>query len=135
MKKGCDKLGPYAGLFLRLGLGVVFFYHGYGKVFGAQGLGSSWAGPDMPAIIQILVSWGELLGGAAFLLGFLTPIASMGIIIIMAGAIATVHGKNGFGMMQQGYEYNFVLISMCLALIGTGPGPFSIGGKCCKSSE
>ena len=49
---------------------------------------------------------------------------------VMTGAIVLVHGKNGFNMMNHGFEYNYALIMMSLALIGTGPGPFTIGGKC-----
>lgn len=136
MGKGCDKLGPYAGLFLRIALGVVFVYHGYGKVFGAGGLGTVW-NPEMPTIVQALVAWGELICGAAILVGFETGLASIGIIIIMIGAIVLVHGKNGFGMMNGGFEYPFVLILMCLALMGTGPGKFSVGSgsKCCKKED
>jgi len=133
MKECCEKLKAFAPLFLRIGLGVIFLYHGYGKVFGeGAGLGSTWNASGMSAIVQILVSWGELLGGAAILLGFMTELASLGIIIIMLGAIFLVHGKNGFGMMGGGFEYNFALIMMCLALIGTGPGQFKIGCKCCN---
>lgn len=118
---------------LRAGLGVIFFYHGFGKVFGeTTNLGSAWNPSGMPAIMQILVSWGEFLCGAGILLGFLTEIASLGIIIIMAGAIITIHGKNGFNMMNHGFEYNYALIMMALALIAIGSGPCSIGPKCKK---
>jgi len=132
MKECCEKLKQCAPLFLRIGLGVIFIYHGFGKVFGeGVALGSAW-NPGLPAIVQILVAWGELLGGAAILLGFLTELASLAIIIIMLGAIVLVHGKNGFGMGGGGYEYNFALIMMCLTLIGIGPGPCRIGGCGCK---
>ena len=136
-KECCEKLKPYAGVFLRLGLGIIFTYHGFGKVFGAgTSLGTAW-NPNLPVVVQALVSWGEFLGGLAILTGFLTELAALGIIIIMAGAIITVHGQNGFNMMNRGFEYNFALIMMCLALIATGPGPLSIGccnkgGGCCK---
>jgi len=134
MKECCEKLKPYASLFLRIGLGTVFTVHGFPKVFGAgAALGTAWAGEGFPTIIQLMVSWGEFIGGIALLVGFLTPLAALGIIIIMAGAIITVHGKNGFSMGNQGYEYNFVLISMCLALIANGPGKFALDNKfCCK---
>jgi len=133
MKACYEKLKPLASLFLRLGLGVIFLYHGYGKVFGeGAALGTAWNSQGMSVVLQILVSWGEFLGGIAFLVGFLTPVASLGIIIIMLGAIITVHGKNGFGLMQHGFEYNFALIIMCLALIATGSGPFSMDSKWCK---
>lgn len=137
MKECCQNLKPYAPLFLRLGLGVVFVYHGYGKIFGeAAALGTAWAGDGFPVLVQALVAWGEFLGGLAILAGFMTPVAALGIIVIMTGAIITVHGKNGFNMMNQGYEYNFALISMCLALIASGPGPFSAdSGRCCKGPD
>ena len=136
-KECCEKLKPYAGVFLRLGLGIIFTYHGFGKVFGAgTSMGTAW-NPNLPVVVQALVSWGEFLGGLAILSGFLTELAAAGIIIIMLGAIITVHAKNGFGMQGGGFEYNFALIAMALALIATGPGPLSIGccnkgGSCCK---
>lgn len=133
MKECCEKLKPLAPLFLRLGLGVIFLYHGYGKVFGeGANFGSSWNSHGMATIIQILVAWGEFLCGGAILLGFMTKLAALGIIVIMVGAIVLVHGKNGFGMMNGGFEYPYALITMALALIGTGPGPCSIG---CRKKE
>ena len=131
MKECCEKLKPLAPLFLRLGLGVFFFFPAYGKVFGeGANLGSAWNSHGMTTIVQILVAWGEFLCGGAILLGFMTEIAALGIIVIMIGAIVMVTGKNGFNMMGGGFEYNYALILMSLALIGTGPGSFKIG--CCK---
>jgi len=133
MKECCEKLKPLAPLFLRLGLGVIFLYHGFSKVFGeGANLGSSWNPHGMAAIVQVLVAWGEFLCGGAILLGFMTEVAALGIIVIMVGAIIMVHGKNGFSMMNHGFEYNYALIAMCLALIGTGPGSFKIGCGCKK---
>jgi putative oxidoreductase len=134
MNACCEKLRPYAPLFLRIGLGIIFTYHGYGKVFGdGTALGTAWNAPEMPVIIQALVAWGEFIGGIAIILGFLTELAAVGIIIIMIGAIVTVHGKNGFSLMNGGFEYNFALIMMCLTLIATGPGPVKLFGcPCCK---
>ncbi|HBO97248.1 MAG TPA: hypothetical protein DE315_06155 [Candidatus Omnitrophica bacterium] len=135
-KECCEKLKPYAAVFLRLGLGIIFTYHGFGKVFGeGTGMGTAW-NPGLPVVLQTLVAWGEFLSGIAILTGFLVEAGAVVITIIMLGAIVMVHGKNGFGMMNGGFEYNFALIAMALALIATGPGPFSIGccggGSCCK---
>ena len=75
-KECCEKLKPYAGLFLRLGLGIIFTYHGFGKVFGAgTSMGTAW-NPGLPVPVQALVAWGEFLGGVAILLGFMTELAA-----------------------------------------------------------
>ena len=114
-----------ASLALRVGLGTIFIYHGWGKVFAPEHRwGTKWH-DNLEPILQAAVAWGELLGGVALLIGFLTPVAAAGIIAIMAGAIAQVHGKHGFGL-PKGYEYNFALIIMCVALILIGSGSFAI---------
>lgn len=136
MKGCCEKLKPYAAVFLRLGLGIIFTYHGFGKVFGeGTSLGTAWH-PDLPVVLQTLVAWGEFLSGVTILTGFMVELGALAIIIIMIGAIVTVHWKNGFNMMSGGFEYNFALIMMCLALMATGAGPLSVGccnkgGGCC----
>ena len=133
MLKCCEKLKSMGPMFLRLGLGIIFLYHGYSKVFGAgANFGSSWNPSGMATVVQILVAWGEFLCGGAIFLGFMTEIASLGIIVIMTGAIVLVHGANGFGMRGGGYEYNYALIMMSLALIATGPGACSLGCGCKK---
>jgi putative oxidoreductase len=114
---------------LRLTLAVIFIYHGLGKV-GGEGTawGARWiASEGAPAApVQLAVAWGELIGGIALAAGFLTRLAALGIIAIMAGAIATVHWPHGFGLQNQGYEYNFAIIMMALCLVLGGPGPFAV---------
>jgi putative oxidoreductase len=112
-------------LVLRAGLAVIFIYHGLGKVNADTNWGSAW-NPALPTYQQILVAWGELLGGAALAIGFLTRLAALGIIAIMAGAIATVHWEHGFGLKDMGYEYNFALIVMAAALVLLGGGVISV---------
>jgi putative oxidoreductase len=107
-----------APLLLRLCLAAVFIYHGMDLV-GKSG-GTAW-NPGMPVAQQVAVAWGELLGGIAMLLGFLTRLAAVGLIVIMAGAIATVHWEHGFAL-PMGYEYNVVLIGICLVLLLSGGG-------------
>jgi putative oxidoreductase len=110
-------------LLLRLGLAVIFVYHGWEKV-STPGFeyGARWMGDAQPAPVQFAVAWGELLGGAALALGLLTRLAALGIVVIMAGAIALFHGKNGFGLQNQGFERDFAIIVMCLPLILGGGG-------------
>jgi putative oxidoreductase len=119
-------------LILRLVLAVIFIYHGQALIFAEKNeWGSAWMKPKpgeeaQPAVVQLAVAWGQLLGGIALAAGFLTRLAALGIIAIMAGAIALVHWEHGFDIREGGYEYNFALIAMCLALVLSGAGPLSI---------
>jgi putative oxidoreductase len=128
-----DALAP---LVLRLTLATIFIYHGFDKVAGKDNdLGSKWASkaweqqrePPPAAlqfhISQFAVAWGELLGGIALALGLLTRLAAAGLIIIQLGAIYTVTFQKGFSFASGGgWEYNFALLGMCLALIVGGGG-------------
>jgi len=117
----------FAPLLLRLGLAAVFIFHGLDKI-GKDG-GAAWmpAGPDaLPGVLQLAVAWGELIGGCALAVGFLSRLAAAGIIAIMAGAVATVHWPHGFSLQSGGYEYTFVLIVMALCILIGGPGPLAV---------
>jgi putative oxidoreductase len=114
-----------APLVLRLGLAVIFVFHGLQKVHPDAGWGTNWH-PNLSFALQIPVAYGELLGGIALAFGFLTRLAALGIAGIMAGAIATVHGPNGFSLAAGGFEYNFALIMMCVPLMLTGGGLISL---------
>jgi putative oxidoreductase len=118
-------------IILRATLAVVFIYHGLEKVTPDSGYGIRWmpapadGSAGLPMGLQLAVAWGELLGGVAIALGLLTRIAALGIIGIMAGAIVTVTGHT-FSLLNKGFEYNFVLIMVALALIITGAGTLSL---------
>ena len=124
----------FAPLLLRAGLAAVFIYHGLEKITPDNAYGLKWADhmTGAPVVLQnapplqIVVAWGELLGGVAVALGLLTRLAAAGLIIIMMGAILTYTGGHGFSVVKEGYEYNFVLILMAAALILTGAGTFSL---------
>lgn len=123
-------------LVLRLGLAVIFIYHGLGKVGAESNFGAGWArvpaGQEtIPTAMQLAVAWGEMIGGVALAAGFLTRWAALGIALIMVGAIATVHGKNGFplvleGTPNMGYEYNFAILVICAAVMLLGGGSLAV---------
>jgi putative oxidoreductase len=75
--------------------------------------------------MQSLVAWGELVGGIALALGFLTRIAALGIGCIMAGAIYTTTGLKGFDILKGGFEYDFVLLVLCAGVFLLGGGYLS----------
>ena len=124
-----------APLLLRAALAAIFIFHGYHQVWDAGNeWGSAWMnkmaeakGQSPPgSLVQLPVAWGELIGGIALAAGFLTRLAALGIIAIMAGAIATVHWPNGFSLQNGGYEYNVLIIAACAVLVLIGGGPLSV---------
>lgn len=114
--------GVFTPLLLRLVLAAVFIFHGWDKI--GKEAGSNWhPGPDAPpAIVQVAIAWGELIGGIAMAFGFLTRLAALGLIAIMGGAIATMTWSNNF----QTYEHNVVIIVICVCLFLGGPGPLCV---------
>jgi len=67
------------------------------------------------------------------IVGLLVRPAAVGLIIVMLVAIATVHWRNGFFInwslepgKQHGFEMNFALIGMALAVLVGGAGAWSI---------
>jgi putative oxidoreductase len=64
--------------------------------------------------------------GVAFALGLLTPLAALGIAVVMLNAIFVVHWRNGFFNGNGGIEFPLTLATVAVALAATGPGRFSI---------
>jgi putative oxidoreductase len=118
-------------LLVRVVVGVIFAAHGAQKLFGVwggQGLQATVAPPpDGMGPIGYLVTIGEFFGGLGLIFGFLTRFSAASLIVIMIGAIAMVHGKNGFFLDKGGFEYNLALIGLLLPILIAGPGRISIG--------
>ena len=114
-------------LILRVIVGVIFAVHGAQKLFGALG------GQGLEGMVKFLgvlaypVSVGEFFGGLGLIFGFLSRFSAASNIVIMIGAIVMVHGKNGFLLQNQGFEYNLALIGLLAPILLCGPGRFSIG--------
>jgi putative oxidoreductase len=115
-------------LAVRVIVGVIFAAHGAQKMFGwfgGMGLTKTvemMGGGPLPYLVSI----GECFGGVGLIFGFLTRFSAAANIVIMIGAIAMVHGKNGFFLQNQGFEYNLALIGLLLPIFICGPGRFSI---------
>jgi putative oxidoreductase len=114
---------PSLGLFaLRIVCGIAFVMHGWPKIRDPFG----WMGPGagMPAMLQALAALSEFAGGIAWILGLLTPIASLGIGCTMAVAVAR-HAMRRDPFIG-GYELAAVYLFVALALLLTGPGRYSL---------
>lgn len=114
---------------LRIVTGVIFVAHGAQKVFllGLDGVtaGFAQAGIPMAGVVGPLVALTELAGGAALLIGFLTRFASLGLSLVMLGALFFVHLAAGF-FLPAGFEFVLMLIAALSTLALAGAGAFSV---------
>jgi putative oxidoreductase len=127
-----------APLVVRVALAVIFVYHGYDMVFegGHANIARLMAGrmgrdpaEFLPQALGWLAAVAEFFGGVFVGLGVLSRLWALGHVVVMAVAIATVHGRHGFALQGEtgpGYEYNFALICMAAAILLGGPGRISL---------
>jgi len=113
----------YGPLPIRIIAGVTFIAHGAPKFFGvSQGYGF-FQSVNLPPELFVPIALLEVIGGLAILLGILTRVASALLIIEMLGAILSVKLSKGF---IGGYEFELLLIAICLSIVIMGPGKISI---------
>ncbi|WP_406280785.1 DoxX family protein [Nocardia sp. NBC_00881] len=125
------------GLFLlRLVVGGTFLYHGLQKLTGwfhGSGLDGTrdmmeFSGWDRPTVSTILVTAGEVGGGALLVLGLATPLAAGAVLAVILDAWASKQG------MAPGFQYKAgpgsvelesILAGISAVIILTGPGRWS----------
>jgi putative oxidoreductase len=123
----------YGLLLLRVVGGLTISAHGVQKLFGWFGGGGvrgtagffENVGFRPPLLLAVLAGLGES-GGLLFAAGFLTPLAALGMTIVMFNAIAVVHWSKGFFNSNGGLEFPLSLATIAIAVTATGPGRFSI---------
>ena len=112
-------LSPHVHWGLRLSLAATFVYHGVGK-FPIEG-----PMMGMPVALVWLLALGEITAGALLIAGafgkeLLTRLGALIVIVVMIGAIAMVHAKNGFNVMQGGLEFPLLMLVTGLYLAAKG---------------
>jgi len=127
----------FAVLILRIALGTMFMAHGLQKAFGLLG------GPGIekfsgmlsglgfhPALYwAYLAAYTELIAGLFVVLGLFTRASSLALLILITVAAVKVHLAKGFFLSSGGFEYNYIIAAVCLALILSGPGKFALNSK------
>jgi putative oxidoreductase len=135
----------WAALFCRIVIAAVFIPHGLDKLLVFEPFG--WTGPEtwaksvcalikteaIPMEYKLIMAqasaWAEVVAGVSCLIGFLVRLTVLPLIIDMGVAIMLIHGRNGFWIQHQpgaGFEYNMVLILVCLGLFFSGAGSISL---------
>ena len=121
-------------LLLRLIAGIAFVMHGWGKIQTPFNWMPAEAPIHIPGIFQFLAAVSEFGGGIAWVLGLLTPLASLGIACTMTVAVYThmIVFKDPFVSSAAGgmsYEPALVYLGVALLILASGPGKFSLDAK------
>lgn len=122
--------GAVGLLLLRLVAGAAFLAHGSGKIQSPF----SWMPPDAPTpgFLQALAAVAEFFGGGlGWIAGFLTPIASLGVLATMTVAIL-FHVGQGHPFVGAGgpsFELALLYWAIALLMILLGPGRFSLDAQ------
>jgi putative oxidoreductase len=126
-------------LIIRSTVGAIVLAHGVQKLFGWFG-GYGFTGTmdfftnyiGLPYFLGLAIILVETFGMIALITGLFTRFLSVSLILIMIGAIITVHFKNGFFMnwnntlQGEGFEYNLLIISMAAVTAIFGGGSISL---------
>jgi putative oxidoreductase len=129
----------YGPTVARLVLGAVMLPHGLQKTvgwFGGYGfratMGHFTGQAHLPWVVAFLVIVIESLGSLMLIAGLLGRAAALGVVAVMVGAIATVHGRFGFFMNWsgnqpgEGFEYHLLAIGLALVVLLRGSGAISL---------
>ena len=120
-----NKLQPLGLLFLRAGLGTIFVFHGYPKLFGnTERAAQFFSAVGLPPMLVYVAGIVELFGGILLVAGLFTRVAGMLLAGTMAVAIWKAH--LGKGILAVGeYEFPLALAVAAFALATTGAGKAS----------
>jgi len=124
--RALGRLKPVALLLLRWGLGLVFIFHGYPKLF-TETDAYLQAFPRMgfPAYFAYVAGIVEFFGALLLFAGLFTRMAGLLLAGEMAIAIWKVHLGKGVLAVDQ-YEFPLALAVAAFALAATGAGAFSL---------
>ena len=118
-----------AVLAFRVIFGVVFALHGWGKIKGGLDGTAGWFDSIgmKPGALHARAAAGTEIGtGVLLVLGLLTPLAAAGVVGVMVVAGWTVHRKNGFMIVKDGWEYTFIVGVTAVFIAALGPGSISV---------
>lgn len=118
-------------LLMRASLGLTVAAHGWAKFFtGGRISGTArWfdsMGMRPGRVHALLAASTELGAGLMLAFGLLHTASAAAIVGVMTVAGWTSHRKNGFFILNDGWEYVFIIAVMAIGLAGLGPGQFSI---------
>lgn len=128
-----------AAMIIRIVLGLIIFPHGAQHLLGWFG-GFGYSGfmnwliteKHLPWIVAFLVVQIEFFGSLLLIAGLATRFVSALTIVLFIGIILASHLQFGFfmdwlaSMPGEGYEFHLLIIGMCLSLLISGGGKYSV---------
>ena len=129
------KLGNYKNfglLIIRVGLGIMFIYHGYPKLLGGQkmweqlGESTKYVGIHfMPMVWGLLCAVVETIGGVLLVIGlWFRPVC---ILLLINLAVAVAVSFHGGGLQDAAHAIEDAIVFA--GLIFLGPGKYSVDKK------
>jgi len=132
LEKIASPLKTYSNYLLRIGLGISFFLHGYGKIPIQESFVNwlSLKGIPFAETTAHLIAWGEMASGVGILLGgligtkasvtgnLITRLSGGAVMIIMIGALLIAHSHWGIFFGERG-SVLFASEQLFLLLVGT----------------
>jgi putative oxidoreductase len=122
--------GALGLLLLRFVIGSGFLLHGRRKLKHPTSWMQEEGTRPSPPAIQFLAALIEFLSGIGYLLGLLSPLAAIGMLLMMAGAIFTVHIPEHNPLVDSpgrpSAESCIIYAAAAILLLLMGPGKYSI---------
>ena len=120
-------------LILRVVVGLIFFIHGWQKLFmfgfaGTAGFLDS-IGIPLSGVFGVILPLAEFFCGLALLLGLYTRWVAIPLAIDNLVALVIYHLPNGFFATNQGYEFVLMLLAANTAFVLIGAGAFSLDAR------
>ncbi|HKV39342.1 MAG TPA: DoxX family protein [Blastocatellia bacterium] len=121
-----EKLKPLALLLLRVGLGVIFIYHGFPKLAHSEMWKANFVHMGFPPYFAYIAGVLEVLGGLGLILGLFTRVCGLLLAVELGIAAVKVHMPQGSILSVGNYELPLLLSVGSFTLTALGAGAVSL---------
>ncbi len=115
-------------LLARLALGAMLAAHGLRKLQSLDGT-ARWfhsIGMRPGRLNAVLAGLTETGAGVLMAFGLVTSLSAAAFVALMVVAAITTHARNGFFILDEGWEYVFVIAVFAVVVATVGPGDWSL---------